>query len=204
MQRAIIDRTGDVYGRLTVLEYVGKATSGNTSLWKCRCECGTIVERRLNNLRQGFSQSCGCLKRERTTTHGKTGTHIYNIWQGMIQRCTNATHDQYHNYGGRGITVCDDWKTFENFYRDMGDPPADGLTLERKESDVGYCTENCTWATQVEQQNNRRNNVLLTFEGKTQTISQWARELGINKNTIQTRVVRGWSIERVLSQPWSK
>jgi hypothetical protein len=122
----------------------------------------------------------------------------------MIQRCTNDQRNQFQNYGGRGITVCAAWKTFENFYRDMGDIPEEGLTLERRDGNAGYCKENCIWASQVEQQNNRRNNVLLTFNGKTQTISQWARELGLSKNTIQTRVAKGWSMERALSQPWSK
>jgi hypothetical protein len=131
-------------------------------------------------------------------------TRIYNIWQQMIQRCSNVKHVQYPNYGGRGITVSDDWKTFENFYRDMGDPPSEGHTLERKDGNIGYEAGNCTWATQLEQQNNRRNNVLLEFDGKTLTIAQWARELGLAPTTIQSRITRGWPTERVLSQPWSK
>jgi hypothetical protein len=118
----------------------------------------------------------------------------------MIQRCLNPAHDQYHNYGGRGITVSQEWRSFENFYRDMGHPPSDDHSLERRNGEIGYQADNCVW----EQQNNRRNNVLLTFNGKTQTISQWARELGLSKNTIQTRVAKGWMTERALSQPWSK
>ena len=173
-------------------------------MWKCRCDCGTERVFRLNNLTQGTSQSCGCLHKERASTHGMCRTRIYNIWQQMIQRCTNPKHAQYPNYGGRGITVSDEWKTFENFYRDMGDPPSDDHTLERKNGNAGYGGGNCTWATQLEQQNNRRNNVLLEFDGKTLTIAQWARELGLAPSTIQTRIARGWSTERVLSQPWSK
>lgn len=202
MARMIRDRTGERYGRLTVLAFV--EMRGKTSIWRCRCECGSEKEYRLNNLTQGTSQSCGCLHRERASVHGMHGTRVYKIWCGMIQRCQNPNHEQYKNYGGRGIAVDPDWQSFESFFRDMGLPPTERHTLERKNGDSAYCASNCIWATQQEQQNNRRNNVLLTFEGKTQTISQWARELNLSKTTIQTRVARGWPIERVLSQPWSK
>ena len=202
MERKIKDRTGERYGRLTVLSFV--EMRGRTSIWKCRCDCGTVKDYRLNNLTQGLSQSCGCLHRERASTHGMYRTRVYGIWQGMIQRCLNPAHDQYHNYGGRGITVSQEWRSFENFYRDMGHPPSDDHSLERRNGEIGYQADNCVWATCLEQQNNRRNNVLLTFNGKTQTISQWARELGLSKNTIQTRVAKGWTTERALSQPWSK
>jgi hypothetical protein len=119
----------------------------------------------------------------------------------MIQRCTNPKHDEWHLYGGKGVTVSDDWRIFANFHRDMGDPPDDDHTLERKDGSIGYCATNCTWATRLEQQNNKSTNVFLEHEGKRQTIAQWAREGGIDPSTLRGRVMRGWSLERALTEP---
>ena len=113
----------------------------------------------------------------------------YRAWYGMQQRCTNTRHPYYADYGARGITVCDRWKSFTNFLEDMGQCPA-GLTLERKDNEQGYSPENCEWATRHAQQNNRRNTVFLTHEGKTQPLSVWAKELGINPKTLSGRLHR--------------
>lgn len=118
----------------------------------------------------------------------------------MIQRCTDTKASNYHNYGGRGITVSPRWlESVENFYADMGDPPSPYHSLDRRDNDKGYSKENCRWATRSEQMNNRRVCVQLSFNGKTQTIAQWSRELGIPTMTITARLRQERPIEEVLS-----
>jgi hypothetical protein len=125
----------------------------------------------------------------------------YDTWRNMKSRCGNPRNARYADYGGRGITVCDRWKnSFENFIADMGLPPSPAHSIERGDNSRGYEPGNCRWATDVEQTNNQRSNVLIEYDGKTQTIAQWARELGINYQTLRQRIQRyGWSVERAFS-----
>ncbi len=131
--------------------------------------------------------------------HGKWQSSEYNTWHRMIQRTTNPNDTRYDRYGGRGITVCERWRSFENFYADMGDKPSVGMSIERINNDLGYFPENCKWATSKEQSNNTCRNHLITFEGRTQTITQWAREKGIKPVTLNSRFRNGWSVERALT-----
>ena len=125
-------------------------------------------------------------------------TPEYNSWRAMRSRCLFKSHEAYDRYGGAGITICDRWKnSFENFKADMGDRP-EGTTLNRIDNTKGYFPENCTWSSYEEQANNRKNNVYLELDGEKKTISQWSRELGIPKSTIQNRLLRGWSEEESL------
>jgi hypothetical protein len=192
---------GRTFERLTVLSFA-EETTGRAHKYKCRCQCGKVVIVLGASLRRGATQSCGCLRDEKagnqTRRHGKSGTRIHNIWSSMIQRCRDENCPAYPAYGGRGIAVCEEWQVFENFYRDMGDAPK-GLTLERKNNDFGYSKDNCEWATRRAQANNRRNSRLLTFNGKTQTHAQWARELGLRPSLIWERVKYGWPVERILT-----
>lgn len=130
--------------------------------------------------------------------HGKHGTKTYQTWKSMRERCLCKTAKAYPRYGGRGITVCDRWDSFENFYADMGDRP-ENHSIERIDNNGPYSPENCKWATDIEQANNKRNNRLLTYGGKTQTVPQWARDLNIKQGTIAVRLMRGLPIETVLS-----
>jgi len=133
--------------------------------------------------------------------HGQSYTGTYRSWRSMNNRCTNISDAHYPLWGGRGIKVCDRWKDFKNFYADMGDRP-EGLTLNRINNDGDYEPSNCHWATQKEQQRNRRDNVWLTFNGETLNLTDWADRIGISKVTLCARLTRyGWSIERALTTP---
>lgn len=190
---------GKRFGRLVVL-----ADCGLNQLCACDCGHGSLVLR--CNLVTKNTLSCGCLRREievvASLTHGETRagkwTRIYNIWHGMIQRCCNPSNPNWPRYGGRGITVCDEWRSsFAAFKRDMGEPPY-GRSLDRKDNNGPYCKSNCVWATIKEQNRNRRDNLLLTFAGTTMPLSAWAEELGKNYWTLRTRLKLGWTVERIL------
>lgn len=147
-------KVGDKFGRLEVLEDLG-AINKNTR-FRCRCKCGNIKTIIGCNLRSGHTISCGCLRVETITTHGMARTPSYIIWVAMIQRCTNPDNISYKNYGGRGITVCEEWRnSFEAFFKDMGQKP-DGLSIDRIKNELGYFKENCRWATRTEQNRNCR------------------------------------------------
>ncbi len=200
------DMTGQRCGRLIVLSESGRDSVGNV-LWLCQCDCGKQTITSGDKLRSGNTTSCGCYMMERRQvmhiTHGKCHTRIYRIWQNMLQRCQNEKAAKWNIYGGRGITVCDSWKIFQNFYDDMGDPP-DGTTLDRIDSNGNYCKENCRWATNDVQSRNRSANRILKFGDKEQVVTDWGKELNIDPNTLCTRLDRGWSIERALTTPVRK
>lgn len=146
-----------VFGRLTVVD---EATYRDKTAWECRCSCGNIVVIRTNRLRNGETQSCGCLRKEVSSklhrTHGQSRTPERIAWMNMKQRCYNPHKSGYSNYGGRGIRVCKHWlNSFDNFLKDMGKRP-EGTTLDRRDNDKGYSKSNCYWATPKEQANNRR------------------------------------------------
>jgi len=125
-------------------------------------------------------------------------TKTYAAWRGMKDRCSNKNNPAFHNYGGRGVTVCSRWMIFENFLADMGEaPPA--MSLERKDNNKGYCKNNCKWASVVEQGNNRRTNKLIAIGGQLKTIAEWERVFGIAKGRACARLNRGWSIENAFT-----
>lgn len=132
--------------------------------------------------------------------HGKAGTPVYNLWMSMRARCLNPNSAAYANYGGRGITLCDAWRRFENFYADMGDPP-NGATLERIDNGHGYSPDNCRWADRVTQGRNKRNNVLLTIDGETHPLAVWAERAGLKYGTVHQRLRKGWSPEDAVKTP---
>lgn len=198
MSRQPKNRLHQRFGRLVVVDsiYVRGLGTG----WKCLCDCGEEIYASGSNLDTGNTQSCGCLDRERRITHGKTKSRVYVIWKAMRRRCQNPKAFEFKNYGGRGITVCERWQTFENFFADMGDPP-DGYSIERNDNDGNYEPSNCRWASYKEQLNNTRSNRFLEAFGKRQTLTQWSEELNIPATTIRNRLDRaGLSAERALER----
>jgi len=129
-----------------------------------------------------------------------SATSTHNVWDSMVQRCTNSNRKDFARYGGRGITVCERWLKFENFLADMGERPA-GLSLERRRNDEGYSKGNCYWATVKQQNRNTSANRFLTHGGETLCVSAWAERLGMNDITLNARLRRGWSVERSLTTP---
>jgi hypothetical protein len=204
---SFVDRTGQRYGRLVVIsrEPNQEYRSGPISRWLCQCDCGSRIVVLAPSLAkgakgQGGTRSCGCLVKEKPIKHGKASSRIYRIWHGMVQRCTNKNIGSYQNYGARGITVCDAWRKFENFYADMGDPKP-GLTLDRIDGTRGYEPGNCRWATMKEQGNNRYTNVFITYKGVKKTFAEWAEETGLGKPCLRNRLMSGWPIERAFETP---
>ena len=200
-----VDITGQRFGRYTVVRRVENDKRGK-SQWLCKCDCGVYKVVGGQTLKNGTTQSCGCLHKdnlkEQKTTHGLYKTRIYRIYYDIKMRCYNPNNDRYNHYGGRGITVCDEWQEFIPFYDwAMANGYKDDLTIDRIDNDKGYSPDNCRWITNKEQQNNKRNNHLITYNGKTQTLQQWADEKNIKFNTIIGRLDRGYSIEEALTKP---
>lgn len=207
MGKPALNLKGHSSGRLTIIgRNPVNATSGHAR-WDCLCECGKTITLNASNIISGNSKSCGCLALEVRTKHGMSNYPEYVVWEGMIQRCENPNYSQYHDYGGRGITVCDRWKSFENFYADMGPKPNKSYTIDRMDNDKGYELSNCRWVTRKEQANNRRNTVFYEYKGKKYTISELAelpevKEKGININTLKGRLrIMGLSVEYAINTP---
>lgn len=201
------DLTGQRFGRLTVIRR--DDSRKKAAYWLCVCDCGNEKVVQSCHLRSGATVSCGCLHMENAfksnwSTHGGSGTRLYAEWIGMKGRCCNKRNKRYPDYGGRGIKVCSEWLDSFEAFREwaLANGYQDDLTIERKDVNGDYCPENCCWATQKEQQNNRRNNHLLTYKGKTQTLTQWAAETGINEMALRSRINKlHWSTERALTEP---
>jgi len=203
------DLRGKRYGRLTVVSFV--ETVKRQRIWQCQCACGQATFVATSKLNAGHTKSCGCLLRDsgiaaghRNRRHGMSRTPIYRIWAAMRNRCHRPNVKGYDRYGGRGITVCDRWRTsFENFYADMGPRPDDGQrwSIERKDKDGPYCPENCVWALDKQQARNKRDNHVLEFRGVSRCLAEWEEQTGIPQHVIRKRLKRGWSVERALTTP---
>jgi len=205
MSRHLIDLTGQIFHRLTVLERA-ENDKFNHVCWKCRCSCGNITKVSRTSLKSGNTKSCGCLHNklliERITTHGLSYSPEYRIWSHMIGRCHNPTDTAFKNYGGRGIIVCDEWRNdFMAFYNHVGKRPSLELSIDRIDNNFGYKPGNVKWSNRTEQQHNTRVNHLITINGITKNITQWAKVIGIRSRTIHNRLRSGWPPEKAILQP---
>jgi hypothetical protein len=198
-----IDLTGQEFGRLRVERFACyPPNKPSAAQWWCTCECGSRGLKVFGfNLKNGNTNSCGCLKVERTSaansTHRLSGTNAYGQYSAMLARCLSPTNKRFRLYGARGIIVDPAWLGvggFERFLSDMGPRPSVKHSIERVDNDGPYSSENCRWATQSEQCNNRRGNVIVEYEGKKQTLTQLCRRLKIPHGRTQSRLRRGQSL----------
>jgi hypothetical protein len=170
--------------------------------YRVQCFCGAVkVMQKVNLLR---AKSCGCLTKslisKARTRHGQTDSPTWKTWKSMLDRCELRAHKSFKDYGGRGIRVCDSWRTYENFVADMGARP-DGMQLDRVDNSKGYEPGNCRWSTPKQNCNNRRSSRYLEFKSERRTVAQWARSSGMSPSTLFKRLEDGWSIEKALTQP---
>jgi hypothetical protein len=207
-----VDISNRAFGMLTVLGFAGedRDTKQVRNLWWCRCDCGTVFKPRGDHLKSGNTTNCGCVRRVSVgnikRTHGhcanRRPTSEYSIWCAMIRRCNSINDPAYEYYGGRGIIVCPAWReSFEAFFGNMGPRPK-RHSVERLDTNGNYEPRNCRWATHHEQMQNTRRNHLITFQGETLCVTEWARRVGISSVTLFSRLHSGqWSVERALSTP---
>ncbi|MEG3071048.1 MAG: hypothetical protein HQP61_02255 [Peptococcaceae bacterium] len=195
MGRRAIDLTNQTFGELTAKRQVD--FKSKNAKWECVCSCGNIVVTESQKLRKGTSRSCGCKRGEYKIktmgTHGMTNTRIYRIWHSMISRCEYPGTNGYEFYGGRGISVCEEWRNnFEAFHNwAVKNGYSDKMSIDRIDNSRNYEPSNCRWADKYTQDNNRRSNVYIEMDGKKHTIAEWSRITGINKETIRSRIRSG-------------
>lgn len=207
------DISGQRFGMLVAVNYEYTDNSRNRH-WKCICDCGKITYPSAGSLLQGNTTSCGCKRIEnanaannaRRTYAGEYingHTRLYNIWHGMCQRCHDPNSTGYANYGAKGIIVCKEWREnpliFQKWALENG--YTDDLSIDRIDFNGNYEPSNCRWVTREVQDNNKRTNVFLDYNGKHMTIAQWARELNISYSVIQHRIKAGWTVEDALTKP---
>ena len=203
------DLTGKRYERLVVKEFAGfheQPSGKRRSQWKCACDCGNEVVVTAINLKTGNSKSCGCLNKERIisrfTKHSGRHSRLYGIWSGMKNRCYNQNCQDYPQYGGRGIKLCEAWMNdFESFRQwAYSNGYKDTLSIDRIDVNGDYKPENCRWATPAIQSNNRTNTIFVEAFGKQQSLSDWAKEYGIKYHTLYARIYKlGMSPEQALN-----
>lgn len=205
-----------VFGRLTVVERT--SNKGKHVRWVCRCSCGGESISHSYSLTHGLAKSCGCIvvehiievgHKRRTHGEGKANRTIeYSSWNAMRNRCLNPNVEEYPNYGGRGIKICERWNDYRLFLEDMGRRPSTKHTLDRKNVDGDYTPSNCKWSTPTEQQRNRRGTMYVEYEGKKVSVSELGEKSLVGVDLFRSRIQQGWDIERALVTPrsvsWSR
>ena len=208
-----IDISNQKFGRLTAIE---KSTNicGKTA-WKCLCDCGNIAYVSTSNLTCNRIKSCGCIKQEllmrRNITHNQRHTRLYEVWKGIKQRCYNPKHRAYHNWGGRGIKMCEDWKNnFQSFYDwsyangyspENQKDEKNKLTIDRIDVNGNYEPSNCRWVKRSKQARNKRANKIISYRSEEHCLVEWCEYLNLNYPTIYSRLNKGWSVERAFETP---
>lgn len=212
------DLSGVIFGRLKVIGAASnyRLPSGKSvTMWNCQCECGKEITTMADSLLSERTKSCGCLNddmRRARATHGCTRSTEFNTYHNMMRRCYDPKSDHFKYYGGRGIIVCERWRSsFKKFLEDMGYKPSQNHSIDRKDNNGNYEPVNCHWGILEEQANNKRNNFWIEIDGKQLTLPQWAKVVGIDSQLIRNRIWRGWGIKRAVmtpnpgrSAPWTK
>lgn len=188
---------GTRFGKLTVISSLGKGW------FLCKCDCGGEKITLGRRLRRGDVESCGCLLHEKCFKHGEKDSRLYFSWKNMKNRCTNKNAHSYRNYGGRGISVCEEWRQSYTAFRDwaIASGYRDNLTIDRIDVNGNYCPENCRWVLPSDQALNKTSNRQIEWRGKTQPLCVWSKELGINYGTLKGRLNRGWDVESAMTTP---
>lgn len=202
---------GKRYDRLTVLGWQFRMNANWFAV--CQCDCGKIVVARAADMQRGAQKSCGCRRNEivqvsviiNSTTHGETRTRLYRVWRGMLRRCYEPKTDSYQFYGGRGISVCDEWHFYESFSEwSKSHGYQDDLTIDRyPDKDGNYCPSNCRWASKTCQARNRHNNKIVTYRGATKLLVELCEDHGADYNIVRSRLRIGWSIQEAFERPIS-
>lgn len=199
---------GERFGRLVVKEQAPNTGSGRNQKrrWVCACDCGNTIVTTTQNLRKGDTKSCGCYKHDSTikrlTVHGDSHSRLHNIWKTMRRRCNDTNYQDCKYYGGRGISVCDEWSNSFETFREwaLSNGYASDLTIDRINSDGMYSPANCRWASMKVQSNNRRNNVICILNGVSHTLSEWADITNIPYHTLYMRLYNGWTFEKAITK----
>ena len=204
------DLTGQKFGRLKILKLAYKKIRNDKKssrcYWLCQCDCGNTSIVLTDLLKSGHTQSCGCIAKEKRlkalTKHNLSNTRLYNIWCGIKSRCYNKNFIEYKNYGGRGITICNEWKNdFQNFYDwSMTNGYTDDLSIDRIDVNGNYEASNCRWVTQKQQCRNMRKSHYLTYNNETLTVAEWAEKLNIKYSTLIARCYKNWTEEEILTK----
>lgn len=205
------DLTGKRFGKLTARKLLGTRDTPNGSrlyIWLCHCDCGNEIKTPSSRLKIGHTASCGCSRKETLsrirTTHGMSSHPAYQSWLGMWARCTNPKSPVWKYYGGRGINVCESWKSFSQFWKDMEEGWRGGLEIDRIKNNGNYCASNCKWSTRKEQMSNTSRSKNITFNGVKKTQSEWSRNAGGSPGMVGLRLKSGWSVEKSITTPPTK
>lgn len=195
---------GQRFGRLLTVKFCG---GSKHPVWRCVCDCGKTTSASATQLSRASKRSCGCLRREltstRSTKHALSRSKVYNTWIRIKARCFNKKCVDFPNYGGRGITMCREWEeSFERFLADVGFPPSKHHSIDRIDNNGNYEPGNCRWAIQRVQVNNTRANRFVTYKGQHKTLADWARKLGLPYGGLQHRLNRDWPVDEAFERPF--
>lgn len=195
---------GTKKGKLFVISVCELTKNNKPFKFLCKCDCGNTKPINYTGFISGATTHCGCVKRDPKNhpayKHGLSTTKVAKTWRSMIARCENKDHPSYPRYGGRGISVCEEWHTLENFIMDMGHPDKN-LSIDRIDNNKGYCKDNCKWVTQKQQNRNQEKTRFYCIDGVTKSLGEWVEISGLPYTTVFTRISRGWDIKRALNEP---